>query len=459
MAHLQRVTGGPAPGTRPLILSFIAVAACFVSATVYSQLYARAIDQLAQSIAGNAMPSIEHLTAARSEVRHVGALAQSVVVASPAERAFLLSEIALGQSAIDAEVDAYLRLPVYTNEGELWKNIRTDLEEVHRAVAGLRAAASASDATQVKASADEIRGACENAVSAFMRDISLNAENGRRSAAQIAEIRHRSLVVSTAVIVASVLLTGILALMAVRAVRAHSAFLRRHAELEAERSDELDQFAGRVAHDIRNPLGAIGMNLAVIATMADNPKLSNLVARCQASLQRAARILDGLLDFARAGGRPAHGVTASVNEVVEELLEAVRPQAQESRVEVRVEPFESFTVACDPALLTVLLSNLVRNAIKYIGDGPVRVVSLRATAHDKLVRIEVEDTGVGVPPELREAIFQPFTRGRNPKQPGVGLGLATVSRICDRHGGRVGLDSSESGGSRFWVELPRAQPA
>jgi signal transduction histidine kinase len=140
------------------------------------------------------------------------------------------------------------------------------------------------------------------------------------------------------------------------------------------------------------------------------------------------------------------------------LFEEFLPLAQDAGVQLRCEPCASCAVACDPAILTVLISNLVRNAIKYIGDGPSRDVTLRVFEQGNDVRIEVADTGIGVPPELRHAIFEPFVRGRH-AQSGVGLGLATVSRICERHRGRVGLESPHSGGSCFWVELPRVRRA
>jgi signal transduction histidine kinase len=73
-----------------------------------------------------------------------------------------------------------------------------------------------------------------------------------------------------------------------------------------------------------------------------------------------------------------------------------------------------------------------------------------------LVRIEVTDTGPGIPKEMENEVFRPFVRGRTTSRPGVGLGLATVKRIVEAYGGRVGVLSSDGGGSRFWFTLPRA---
>jgi signal transduction histidine kinase len=102
------------------------------------------------------------------------------------------------------------------------------------------------------------------------------------------------------------------------------------------------------------------------------------------------------------------------------------------------------------------VSNLVGNAIKYMGDAPTKRVLIRARDERQMVRIEVEDTGPGVPEEFRERIFDPFVRAAAVSTPGLGLGLATVRRLAEAHGGAVGLESGVGKGSRFWVVLPKA---
>jgi len=106
-----------------------------------------------------------------------------------------------------------------------------------------------------------------------------------------------------------------------------------------------------------------------------------------------------------------------------------------------------------------VLSNLIGNAIKYIGEGPDKRVRVRARPEDGTVRVEVVDTGPGVPFALRERVFDPYVRASSSSIPGLGLGLATVRRLVETHGGRVGVDAAPGGGSRFWIELPKAARA
>jgi signal transduction histidine kinase len=106
-----------------------------------------------------------------------------------------------------------------------------------------------------------------------------------------------------------------------------------------------------------------------------------------------------------------------------------------------------------------MVANLARNAIKYIGDGPVRRIDVRV--HDKgdHVRFEIEDTGPGLPEGLDAHVFDPYVRGPHATQPGIGLGLATVKRLVEAHGGRVGVVSVAGRGCTFWFELPGAHEA
>jgi signal transduction histidine kinase len=111
-------------------------------------------------------------------------------------------------------------------------------------------------------------------------------------------------------------------------------------------------------------------------------------------------------------------------------------------------------VACHPGVLASLLNNLVSNALKYIGEGSERRVVVRVRPGVGFVRFEVEDTGGGIPPSLAERVFEPYVRGQLNEQAGIGLGLATVKKLCLAHGGRVGLHSEPGRGALFWFELP-----
>jgi signal transduction histidine kinase len=115
-------------------------------------------------------------------------------------------------------------------------------------------------------------------------------------------------------------------------------------------------------------------------------------------------------------------------------------------------------VACCPGVLSTILSNLLGNAAKYTRGSPVRRITVRALRIGGMTRIEVEDTGPGVPPDLEASIFEPYVRAPSATQPGLGLGLATVKRLVDGHGGAVGVRRAAQGGAIFYLELPLVPP-
>jgi signal transduction histidine kinase len=228
---------------------------------------------------------------------------------------------------------------------------------------------------------------------------------------------------------------------------------QRHREVLERRAAELEEFAGRVAHDVLSPLASVGLALSM-AEKAGGPLVQSAAQRATSSLHRVRGIVDALLDFARSGASPDAGATCDVAATVGPFLEEMQQQATEAGIELCADPIPPCAVACAPGVLVVLLSNLLRNAFKYIGDAPARVVQLRIAVRRANVLFEVEDSGPGVPAELGDRIFEPYVRGRAASaKRGIGLGLATVKRLVAAHGGAVGTRRAALGGALFWFEL------
>jgi signal transduction histidine kinase len=260
---------------------------------------------------------------------------------------------------------------------------------------------------------------------------------------------------------------GVAALAVIAALLATAALTRQVSQLEtakseaaerahglAERSEELELFAGRVAHDVLSPLMAVSAGLELSrARLRGDAKAGRTLDAATRSLTRVQRTVDGLLEFARAGAHPPADAWADLREAVQGVVEDVRSEAAAHGVTVGVEPFETRMLPCSAGVLTSLVGNLVRNAVKHIDDSPVRQVTLRVRDADGRVRVEVQDTGPGIDEQLQASIFEPFVRAGS-AAPGAGLGLATVKKLVTAHGGRVGLESKPGAGSTFWFELP-----
>lgn len=253
------------------------------------------------------------------------------------------------------------------------------------------------------------------------------------------------------------LIFAALVLLLVRLQEERAALARANHQL-GQRNQDLDAFAGRVAHDLRNAMAPVSLVAPLLRLSAADPqKISLLADRLDASCRKSMLIIDSLLALAKAQPPPAEmGATRllpAVNAVMGDLDEEVTRNAIE--VCIRVDP--ELTVRCDAGLLHVLLANLVGNAVKYLSDHPQpRTLDVSACARSHCVDILVADNGPGIPVDEQARIFEPFYRGRLAGAPGTGIGLATVERIVRSQGGTVTLQSDGSGGASFRVSLAAA---
>ena len=146
-----------------------------------------------------------------------------------------------------------------------------------------------------------------------------------------------------------------------------------------------------------------------------------------------------------------------VREAVDEALHNLDEDIRTSEATVEVDAGLP-QVKANRAVLVQVLTNLISNAIKFGGERPT--VRVRAGASEGSARVWVEDEGIGIAPKHQERIFRAFERLHGVERyPGTGIGLAIVHKGIERLGGRVGVESQEGKGSRFWFELPRAEAA
>jgi signal transduction histidine kinase len=227
-------------------------------------------------------------------------------------------------------------------------------------------------------------------------------------------------------------------------------------QIVAHRFADLEKFAAQMAHDVRSPLASVGFALDMARHHPGEPKSEDAMDRAGKALERVAALVDGLLAFAVAGAPPSTGERANVKAVVDDVVDAESPTAKAREITLRLDPVPDTVVACSRGVLTSMVSNLVRNAIKYMGDSATRQVTVRAIRRRSMTRIEVQDTGPGVPRQLRAAIFDPYVRCPGQTASGLGLGLATVKRLAEAYGGAAGIAKNIGFGSLFWFELPNA---
>jgi signal transduction histidine kinase len=225
-----------------------------------------------------------------------------------------------------------------------------------------------------------------------------------------------------------------------------------------QRVIELSELAGGLAHEIRNPLSTLKVNLQLLAEDLSAEADSNLRRRSllrlqtlQSETERLQILLDNFLKL--VSGHEINTRPVDIRNVVRHLVEFFTPRAEELDIRMRMQLSDQELICeLDESLIQQALLNLCLNAQQAMPDGGELIVE--ATAEDEWARIDVTDTGIGIAAEVLDKLFKPFFSTR---KGGSGLGLSVTRRIVSEHGGTIEVHSEPGKGSRFSVRLPRGQ--
>jgi signal transduction histidine kinase/ActR/RegA family two-component response regulator len=229
---------------------------------------------------------------------------------------------------------------------------------------------------------------------------------------------------------------------------------------EAENANRAkSRFLAAASHDLRQPMHALGMFVATLAQQPSTPLQRQLIAQIDRAVGAMGDLLDSLLDISRldAGVIETRIGLVPLRPVLERIGNEFATVAQTKGIELVVRR-TSLWVRSDRILLERILVNLLSNAVRYTEQGRI-VLAARVCGPDRNeVRIEVRDSGPGIPDDAREAIFQEFVQLGNPERDrgkGLGLGLAIVKRLTNLLDHRLQLRSAPGKGSTFGVIVPR----
>lgn len=226
-----------------------------------------------------------------------------------------------------------------------------------------------------------------------------------------------------------------------------------------QRLAELGTVTGGLAHEIKNPLSTIQLNLQLLLEdiRPDDPLHGRFSKRISTVQREASRLKEILDDFLRYAGRmelQPHRV--ELNGLLDELVDFLSPQAQLQRVQIRLRRSpEPVYADLDPRLIKQALLNLMLNGMQAMGENGGDLI-LSVAADSSNTTIEVIDTGRGMPEEVRAKMFQAYFSLR---KGGTGLGLAMAKRIIEEHGGRISVCSEVGKGTDFRIVLPLKRSA
>jgi two-component system sensor histidine kinase SenX3 len=225
--------------------------------------------------------------------------------------------------------------------------------------------------------------------------------------------------------------------------------------LEAVRTD----FVANISHELKTPIGAIGLLAETLEVERDPEVAARLAARIQAESLRVGRTIEDLLELSRIElGQVAPLEQVRVADIVHEAVERIRPAAEHAAISLHAEDVPAdLAVAGDRRQLLSALSNLLDNAVKYSDAGGS--VEVAAAADGDRVVLGVTDHGIGIPSRDVERVFERFYRvdqARSRQTGGTGLGLAIVRHVVVNHHGSIDVESRLGEGSRFVLRLPSA---
>ena len=218
---------------------------------------------------------------------------------------------------------------------------------------------------------------------------------------------------------------------------------------------KLGQLVGGLAHEIKNPLSTINMNLKLLSedlARHDDEDHRRLARRLKAVQIEADRVKDILDDFLRFAGKVELSLEPTdLRRVIEELLDFFAPQADAAHVLLRTSlPADEVRCLVDANFIKQALLNLMINAVQAMEGGGELLIRLSSQRRDAI--IEVIDTGPGMTGDVLDRIFQAYF---STKKNGTGLGLPTTQRIIREHGGDIHVQSEPGKGTRFVIKLPR----
>ena len=228
----------------------------------------------------------------------------------------------------------------------------------------------------------------------------------------------------------------------------HRRVVERTAALEAANA-ELESFSYTVAHDMRAPVRAInGFSEMALQRSAGrlDPTATDYLQRVIAASRHMGRLIDDLLALARLSRQEMHKTDFNLAECAARAVETLRAAEPQRRVAVNIAP--DLPVHADPALMAVVMDNLVGNAWKYSAKVDIARIIVGTTVSDDGICYFVRDNGAGFDMQYAHKLFKPFQRLHHADEfEGTGIGLATVRKIIQRHGGRVWIESAPGAGT------------
>jgi len=434
-------------------VAFALVATVVLVVTAFALAQIRGLEDSARDIVQNMLTSVRLVGELESEVRTKQILVNEHILASvTADRTRLEMQIAAVEKQIAATMRAYAPWVSLPGEQAAWSQAQRDLKELDGPIARVVAFSRENLDTEARWELEQAAGLFARVSQDFDQLISINDTGAAQSLSAVSAIRRRLMITLLAAGLCAI--AGIVAVgtWAERRVAHREEEAARGARMLEDRNRELDAFAGRVAHDIRNPLMVIHLATDQLSEMV--PRDARPAGLLRRGVGRMEALVEDLLTLSRVEGQ-VQGSSCDPAIVAAQIQEdfAARFEGAKGRLRVAVKPA---AVSCSEGLLRQALANLTENAMKYQRPDTTPEVEISGGAVDDRYDLRVSDNGMGMSKDDAGRVFEPFYRSpRTRDLPGTGLGLSIVNRVVRASGGTLSVETELGRGSTFIVRLPR----
>ncbi len=438
------------PSRRVVVAGFTLVAVVVSTFTLLAFAQAWALKLKARDIVEDMLASVRLLGQLENQVqREQTLIAEHIHAQEPVEMRSLEAKLAVLDAQMAATMQAYEPWATLPGERRIWDQARADLSALKEPIA--RALALSKENRDVDAwrAFQLVAGQFAAVGEDFEKLIAINERGAGESMAQFSMIQLRLILTLLAIGVLTLAGTVVVGRWAARQVGRREERMVHEAQMLEDRNRELDAFAGRVAHDIRNPLMTI--NMAATQLLRQVPEGSRAMEILRRGLGRMEMLVDDLLALARIETL-TRGVCdpATVAAEIREEFEA-RIVSEKGRLRLEVSPA---AVSCSEGLLRQALTNLTENALKYRRPDVEPEVEIVGVAVEGGYDLRVSDNGLGMPADEASHVFEPFYRSaRTQHLPGTGLGLSIVNRVAQASGGTLSVKTELGRGSTFTLRL------
>lgn len=242
----------------------------------------------------------------------------------------------------------------------------------------------------------------------------------------------------------------------VRVIGLHNKHLELTLESLEQRNRDYDHLFKMVAHDLRNPIAGIsGITELLAESEGLNPEEQQMLALIRHSCGQVLKLIQDLLESkSNPETRRLAMQWCDMSDLLEECVSLLQVKADEKRQQIKFTPSRVFTLLADRNKMWRVLNNLLTNAIKFSPEKSI--IRVAAAPRDNTLLISVTDTGIGIPEDMREKIFDAFATGRSGTrgERSFGLGLSICRQIVEAHGGSIWFESETGRGTTFYVSLP-----